>query len=173
MKFVLDLFPLPKFNIGKDLTLVVSVGGVVMRQFGLHEDNSFKAMWSEERSTPTNMGGLTIQRTIFGGYEVEIKTSRVNSVVDDLQQFLQDNYLAGNPDPVVTLTQTVINTAENTVNQYQYVDGSISIGNVGDYRGNQKVAQDIKMFFPRRISIATNPAMTLGGGVIPTGAPAL
>src|SRR5579872_1645820 len=98
MKFSLGLFPVPKFNVGKDLTIVVQVNGVIIKQFGLHEDNSIKPMWSEESSVPTNYGGLTIKRSLFDGYDVEIKTSRVDGTVDDLQQFLQDLYLSGAPD---------------------------------------------------------------------------
>jgi len=169
MKFSLGLFPVPKFNVGKDLTIVVQVNGVIIKQFGLHEDNSIKPMWSEESSVPTNYGGLTIKRSLFDGYDVEIKTSRVDGTVDDLQQFLQDLYLSGAPDVTVTMTQTVVNTANNTVNQYQYLDGTIWVDNGGDYRGKQKVAQGVKMFFPRRLPISTNPAITLGGAGIPTG----
>ena len=168
-RFVLGLFPVPKFNVGKDLTIVVQVNGSVINQFGLHERTSIKSLWSEESSVPTNYGGLTIKRALFDGYDMTIDTSRVDGVVDELQQFLQDVYLSGAPDVVVTATQTVINTANNTVNQYQYLDGMIMIEDSGEYAGKAKVKQAVKMFFPRRNRISLSPAITLGGGLIPTG----
>ena len=164
--------PSLKFNIGINLTATVTVGGQVMKQFGLHNTTSLKNNWTEEKETPTNLGGLTIAKNIFMGYDVEIKVTRQNGVMDALQQFLQDNYLKGNPDPVVTLLKTVRND-DGTVDQENYVDGTIAITDGGDYTGTSKVSQTVKMFFPRKIQTAVSPTMTTGNTSIPTQASTL
>lgn len=161
-----------KFNIGTSLTAVVTVGGQVIKQFGLHTSTRIVNNWTEEKETPTNFGGLTIARNIFGGYDVEVAVTQQNSVMDDLQQFLQDNYLAGNPEPVVTMLKTVRNT-DNTYTQKNYVDGILSVTSGGDFSGTSKVTQTVKMYFPRCLPVAGSLPMTLGNGAIPSGASSL
>jgi hypothetical protein len=154
-----------KFNTGRDLTATITIAGLLIKQFGLHKSTKITPKWTIESETPTNLGGITITKPIFMGYDVVIDVTRQNGVVEDIQTFLEANYFAGNPDPAVTLLETVRND-DGTVNQYNYLDGSVWVTERGDYPGVSKVAQAVNMFFPRSLAITTNSPVTIGGGAL-------
>lgn len=164
-RFILDLFARLKFNTGRDLTATFTLNGQVIKQFGLHRSTRITPEYTIESETPSNLGGLTIKKPIPMGINVEIDVTRQNGMVDDLFQFLQDNYFAGNPDIAVSLQQTVRND-DGSTNIYNYVDGIIWIDQRGEYPGVSKVSQQIKMFFPRSQAVTTNTPLTVGGGPI-------
>jgi hypothetical protein len=166
-RFVLDLFARLKFNTGRDLTATFTLNGVVIKQFGLHKSTKITPKFTIESETPSNLGGITIQKAIPMGFDVDVAVTRQNGVVDDILQFILDTYFAGNPDIVVTMMQTVKND-DVTVNQYNYVDGNIWVDDVGDYPGVAKVSQSVKMFFARRLAVTTNAPVTIGGALIPS-----
>lgn len=150
-----------KFNIGKDLSITITVGGNVIKQFGYHLDTHFKPMWTEAKVRPTNYGGVYVARAIFGGYEVELQFARINGVGDDLMQFLEDNFKAGGSDPVVTLQETIRND-DGTMNQYNYINGTILPQDGGSFKGVDEVSQTIKFFFPEREAVGAATQLTMG-----------
>lgn len=152
-----------KFNTGRDLTATITIGGLLVKQFGLHKSTKITPQWTIESETPNNLGGITIKKPLFMGYDVVIDVTRQNGVVDDIQQFLQDTYFAGNPDPAVTLLETIRND-DGTINQYNYLDGSVWVTERGDYPGVSKVAQAVNFFFPRSLAVTANSPVTIGGG---------
>lgn len=168
-RYVLDLLANLKFNTGRDLTATVTMNGIVIKQFGLHRSTRIVPEYTIEAETPSNLGGITIKKAIPMGYNVEIDLTRQNSVPDDVLQYIQDNYFAGNPDVPVTLLETVKND-DGTVNIYNYVDGIIWVDNAGEYPGVSKVSMAVKMFFPRRLAISSNTSISVGGMAIPAGA---
>lgn len=153
-----------KFNIGRDLAISVSVNGSVIAQFGLTTDTSFKPSWTEAKVRPTNNGGLWVVRPIFGGYDVEVTYARVDGTGDDLAQFLQDTFINGDSDPSVSLLETVRND-DGSIDQYNYINGTIYPTDGGSFKGVDEVNQAFKMFFPERqlISSSNGNAPTFGG----------
>lgn len=151
-----------KFNLGRDLTVSVSINGSVIKQFGLHIDTHFRPQWTEAKVRPTNNGGVFVARPIFGGYEVEIQYARVNGVGDDLAQFLEDNFKAGGPDPDITMLETVRND-DGSIDQYNYINGTLMPTDSGSYKGVDEVNQTVKFFFPERESVGAGATLTLGG----------
>jgi hypothetical protein len=150
-----------KQNIGRDLTAVFTANGQVLAEFGLLEDTHIKPIWQERKVVPTNNGGIPVARTIFGGYDVDVMYARVGAVGDDLATFLENNFVAGNSDVVVTMTETVRND-DGSIDVYQYINGIIYPTDLGSFKGVEDVTQSYKMFFPRRQGV------TSSGGGIPT-----
>ena len=101
---------------------------------------------------PTNNGGIVVARAIFGGYNVTLTFARVNGVADDLAQFLEDNWEAGQSDPVVSMLETVYNT-DGTVNTYNYINGTILPKDGGSFKGVSEVTGTYDFFFPQRQSV--------------------
>lgn len=154
-----------KQNIGRDLSVSVSVNGAVIRQFGLHTSTHIKPLWTERTVVPTNNGGLNVTRAVFNGYEVDLTANRQNGVPDTLQQFLEDTYKAGDPDAVVTMLETVRND-DRSVDQFQYLDGTIFQQDAGDFKGNEDVSQQWRLRFAERIQIGGDQSLvTLGNGL--------
>jgi hypothetical protein len=151
-----------KFNIGRDLTISVSVNGNVIQQFGLHIDTHFTPQWTEAKVRPTNNGGVFVARAIFGGYEVTLQFARVNGVGDDLAQWLEDNFKAGGADPDISMLETVVNS-DGSRNQYNYINGTIIPTDGGSFKGVDEVNQTFKFFFPERESVGIGSTLTLGG----------
>jgi len=155
-----------KQNIGRDLSVSFSVNGAVIAQFGLHTDTSIKPQWTESKVRPTNNGGIFVARPIFGGYEVDLTYARVNSVGDDLAQFLENNFEAGFPDFNVTMLETIRNY-DGTINQYQYINGIMYPTDLGSWKGAEDVPQTFKFFFPQRQAVSLQSNATVSGNVIP------
>ena len=156
-----------KQTVGRDLSVSFTIGGNVINQFGLHTDTHFQPQWTLKKVTPTNFGGLPVARAIFEGVDVELTFARVNGTADILMQFLQDNWIAGNPDVVVTLQQTVRNS-DGTVSQYNYLNGTIYPTDSGSYKGTDDVSQTFKFFFPESQLISdTSGAITVSGAPLP------
>ena len=156
-----------KFNLGRDLSIQLSVANQVIQQFGFHTDTHFRPQWTEAKVRPTNNGGVYVVRPIFGGYEVEVQFARVNGIADNLAQYLEDNFKAGLPDPDVSMQETVRND-DGSVDQFIYINGSISPTDGGSFKGVDEVSQTIKFFFTEReaVSSASN-SVTLGGLDLP------
>jgi hypothetical protein len=152
-----------KFNLGRDVSVQVTVGGNVISQFGFHTDTHFRPQWTEAKVRPTNNGGVYVVRPIFGGYEVEIQFARVNGVADNLMQYLEDNFKAGGADPTVTMQETV-NNDDGSMDQYVYINGAILPQDAGSFKGVDEVSETIKFFFPERTAVgSTSPSITQGG----------
>lgn len=152
-----------KFNIGRDLTLTISVNGSVVNELGLLTETSFKADWSMKKVTPTNKGGITVARSIFGGYDVECHITRQDSTADDFFSMLEANWIAGGQDPDVTLLETVRNP-DGSVDQYNYIDGTIAPEGDGIYKGLDESTMSVKFFFPQRQALTQNSQVFVGGG---------
>lgn len=165
-RYVLDLFANLKFNTGRDLTVTFTLNGIVIKAFGLHKSTRITPEYTIESETPSNLGGITIKKPIPMGINVEVDVTRQNGMLDDLFQFLQDNYFAGNPDIAVSMMMTVKND-DGTVNQYNFVDGIVWIDQRGEYPGVSKVSQQIKFYFPRSLAVTTNTPVSVGGMPIP------
>jgi hypothetical protein len=156
-----------KFNLGRDLSIQVSIAGNVVQQFGFHTDTHFRPQWTEAKVRPTNNGGVFVVRPIFGGYEVEVQFARINGVADDLMQYLEDNFKSGGPDPDVTMQETIRND-DGTTNQYIYINGAITPQDAGSFKGVDEVSQTIKFFFPERQAVSSGATqLTLGGQGLP------
>jgi hypothetical protein len=152
-----------KQTVGRDLSVSFTIGGNVIQQFGLHTDTHFQPQWTLKKVTPTNFGGIPVARSIYEGIDVELTFSRVNGTADILMQFLQDNWIAGNPDVVVTMQQTVRNS-DGTISQYNYLNGTIYPTEGGSYKGSDDVSQIFKFFFPESQLISdTSGAITISG----------
>lgn len=155
-----------KQNLGRDLTVSVSLNGKVIKQFGLHTDTHVRPQYTERKVIPTNNGGVTVARPVFNGYDVDVVYMRQDGTGDTLAQFCEDNYIAGNPDIVVTMQQTVRND-DATVDVFNYIDGIIYPTDSGSYKGNEDVSQTFRMFFPRRQQIGgSTGGTTVGGGTL-------
>jgi hypothetical protein len=137
------------------------VNGNVIQQFGLHTDTHFQPDWTAAKVVPTNNGGIVVARAIFGGYNVTLMFARVNGVGDDLAQFLEDNWEAGQPDPSVSMLETVYNT-DGSVNQYNYINGTILPKDGGSFKGVSEVSGTYDFFFPQRQSVGAATNLTLG-----------
>lgn len=154
---------MPKQNIGHDLDISISIGGQVVKSFGLHTSSDFKPDWSMSKVTPTNEGGRTSARAVFKGWDFTLTYARVNGTADNIAQFLEDTYKAGGADPVITMLQTVTN-ADQTVDQYRYLNGTATPVDAGDYKGVDEVNGSIKFFFSERQLVSSGSgASTLGG----------
>lgn len=149
-------------NVGRDLAVSFTAGGQTIAQFGLHTDTHIKPMWTETRSKPTNNGGIPEARTIYGGYEVDLTFDRVDGTGDAIMQFLEDNYIAGNPDIIVTL-QVTIRNANGTVDQFLYLDGIMYPTDGGHFKQTDNVPQTFKFYFKRRQTLQNSAVATIGG----------
>jgi hypothetical protein len=152
-------------NVGRDMAISFTVGGQAIAEFGLYTDTHFKPMWTETRSKPTNRGGIPQARTNYGGYEVDLNLDRVDGVPDQIIQFLEDNYIAGNPDVNVTIQVTVRN-ADGTVDQIMYLDGIMYPTDGGSFKGTENVQMTFKFFFQRRQLISSAATPTLSGAAL-------
>jgi hypothetical protein len=150
-----------KQSIGRDLSVSFSLGGNVIRQFGLTTSVKFSPVWTEVVTRPINNGGIPEARAIFGGHNVEVMFDRVNGVSLALSQFIEDNFVAGNADVNVTLQSTIRN-ADGSVDQVIYLDGIIYPTNDGDFKGVDTVSQSYKMFFKRTQIVSTAHSVTVG-----------
>lgn len=154
-----------KQTVGRDLSIQMTVGGNTIQQFGLHTDTHFQPQWTLRKVTPTNYGGIPVARAIYEGTDVEVQFARVNGIADTLFQFLQDNWVAGNPDVVVTMQETVRNQ-DGTITQVNYLNGTVYPTDAGSYKGTEEVSQTIKFFFPRSQLIQSG-----AGSVTTSGSP--
>lgn len=157
-----------KQNLGRDLSVSITMNGVVIQQFGLLTDTHIRPLFTERKVVPTNNGGVTVARAVFNGWECDMTYTRQDGTADTIAQFVQDTYFAGGPDIDVTMQQTVRNT-NGSVDVFQYLDGIIYPTDSGSYKGNEDVSGTYKLFFPRRIQLSGSASdATFGGGVIPT-----
>jgi hypothetical protein len=106
---------------------------------------------------------LTVARPVFNGYDVDLTYMRQDGIPGSVAQFCQDNYLAGNPDILVTLQETVRND-DGTVDVWTYLNGIIYPTDEGSFKGNEDVSGGFKMFFPYRIQGSQAPQVNVGGG---------
>ena len=151
-----------KQNLGRDLTVSITLNGSVAAQFDLHTDTHIQPMFTERKVIPTNNGGVTVARPVFNGWDVTLTYMRQDGIPDTVQQFTQDVYLSGNPDINVSMQQTVRND-DGSVDVFQYIDGIIYPTDAGSYKGNEDVSGSFKMFFPRRLQTAGGPNTTYSG----------
>ena len=152
-------------NVGRDLTISINVGGVTLADFGLYTDTHFQPQWTEVRTKPTNNGGIPEARSVFGGYDVTIAFDRVNGTSEALVQFVEDNWVAGNPDAAVTLSATIRN-ADGSIDQIVYLDGIMYPTDGGSFKGTDVVACTFKCFFKHRQLISSSANPLLGAGAL-------
>lgn len=139
-----------KQNLGRDLTVSISLNGSVVAQFDLHTDTHIQPLFTERKVIPTNNGGVTVARPVFNGWDVTITYMRTDGIPDTVQQLTQDTYLSGDSDIDVTMQQTVRND-DGSVDVFQYLEGIIYPTDAGSYKGNEDVSGTFKLFFPRRM----------------------
>jgi hypothetical protein len=141
-----------KQNIGRDLTVSITLNGQVIQQFGLYSDTHIRPLYTERVVIPTNNGGLSVARPVFNGWEVDLSYYRRDGLADTLGQFCQDNYLAGNPDIDVSMQQTVRND-DGTVDTFVYINGIIYQTDAGSYLGTEDITGSFKLRFSLRQQI--------------------
>jgi hypothetical protein len=141
-----------KQNIGRDLSVSITLNGSVIQQIDLYSDTHIRPLWTERKVIPTNNGGVTVARPVFNGWDVDLTYFRQEGIPDTLGQYCQDNYFAGNPDILVTMQQTVRND-DGSVDVFQYINGIIYQTDAGSYKGNEDVSGTYKMFFPQRLQL--------------------
>lgn len=152
-----------KQNLGRDLSVSITINGKVIKQLNLHTDTHIRPLVSERKVVPTNQGGITVARTVHGGWEVDLNYMRQDGIPDTVAQFLQDNYFAGNAEVNVSMQQTVRND-NGSVDVFQYVNGIIYQTDAGSYKGTEDVSGAYKMYFPKRNLLSTSSAPTYAGG---------
>lgn len=152
-----------KFNIGRDLTLSISVNGSILNELGLLTETTFKADWQLKKVVPTNNYGITVARSIFGGYDVECHITRQSSITDDFFFMLEQNWENGGVDPDISLLETVRNE-DGTIDQYNYINGTIQPQDSGVYKGLDETTIVVKFFFPQCLPLTQNSQVFVGGG---------
>lgn len=167
MRYNIGLFAQQKQNLGRDLSVSVSLNGQVIQQFNLHTDTHIQPLYAERKVIPTNNGGITVARPVFNGYDLTIQFMRQDGIPDTVAQFCQDTYIAGNPDIDVTMQVTIRND-DGSVDVFQYFDGIIYPTDEGSWRGNEDVSGTFKMFFPQRLQLTGSPADTTLSGSDPS-----
>jgi hypothetical protein len=153
-----------KQNLGRDLTVSITLNGQVIQQFDLHYDTHIQPQYTERKVVPTNNGGITVARPVFNGWDVTIQYYRQDGIPDAVAQFVQDNYVAGNPDIDVSMQQTVRND-DGSVDIYQYINGIVYPTDSGSFKGNEDVTGTFKLFFPLRQAM-TSATPGFGGSAL-------
>jgi hypothetical protein len=151
-------------NVGRDLTISFSIGGVSVADFGLYTDTHFQPQWTEVRTRPTNNNGIPEARSVFGGYDVTIAFDRVNGIAESLIQFFEDNWIAGNPDVAVNLYVTIRNS-DGTTDQIVYSEGIMYPTDGGSYKGTDVVPMTFKCFFKSRTTLSAAAASFSGAAL--------
>lgn len=92
------------------------------------------------------INGRPIHNVIPAGGSGSVSLKRVNSAIEDFQAAFEANYYAGAAQLKGTLTETIVNP-DGTVSQYQCQGVSLTIEDMGSWKGETAVTQSLKFMY--------------------------
>lgn len=143
--------PSNNFNVGRDVTLVVTTPQGVLNLPVTVTGFESKPQYSKLRSK--GLDGQNRGANVPDGWEGTITLDRSNSVVDDFFAQQEAGYYAGQNVLNAMITET-IQEISGAISQYRYTGVCLSFDEAGSKKGDQLIAQTIGFYASQRLKIA-------------------
>ncbi len=129
---------------GRDIRLDINMatGGVLT----LPDITDYDVKPTNHTDTFILINGRPVHNVIPNGGNGTISLKRVDSTVEDFQAAFEANYYAGAPQLKGTLTETISNP-DGTVSQYQLQGVSLIVEDMGAWKGETAVTQQLKFIY--------------------------
>jgi hypothetical protein len=141
--------PVGGFSVGRDISLVIVMGGGALLPLGLITGFDAKPMTSEIKIL--GLDGK-IRPLIFPeGWGGSFKVTRQDSSLDDYWAGLEADYYNGVDLPTGIISETITNP-DGSTSAYRYQDVMLKYTDAGSWAGNKEVQQSLDFMASRRVS---------------------
>ncbi len=136
---------------GRDIRLDINLpnGGVLT----LPEITDYDIKPSTHTDSYVRIDGRPRHNSIPSGGAGTINVKRVDSTIEDFQAAFEANFYAGAAQLKGTLTET-INNPDGTVSQYQCQGVTLVVEDMGSWKGETSVSQQIKFMYETFVKVA-------------------
>lgn len=144
------------FNIGTDKSIVVidNSTGLPISLGGRVTDIETTSKMTTITSLPIDNRGYAQHRYAYNGWTGTITVDRSNGDADALQALQEANYHAGGAQKYYTVTETIRNSADGTVDVYQYNYCVISLPSSGAWRKDASVPLRLSFEAQERVQLS-------------------
>src|SRR5206468_7212424 len=125
-----------QYGIGSDTQItIISNGALLVSQIL----TGFEARQMVAQLDSTALDGVNRYIDIEKGWEGTFEYDRADSVWDDYFAAKEFGRYTGAPRPVVTITETTLNAADNSVSKYRYDGVTLRMETAGRRGGDAKI----------------------------------
>lgn len=136
---------------GRDIRLDINLPNGGILTLAQIEDVDFKPATHVDKFVLMN--SQVIHNAIPQGGDGTIRVKRADSTVEDFQAAFEANFFLGLPNLKGIITET-INNPDGTVSQYQFLGVILIIEDMGNWKGEVAVNQQIKFHYDSFVKVA-------------------